>query len=303
MDENMDAIYEELLRLKSEGVDRIFINSDTTELLGNLSRAKSSSESEHIELGDNNEPIKSHSNPSIPKTAKEKADLVVEETNTLSLKPKSISLPSSDKKSQMDWLRKQIESCATCTAEVRSDEKIVFGSGDVNADIFFCSDAPNEEEARSGTPLTGSLGDLMFKIIKAMGLKNDSIYTTHVVKWRPKHYKTSANSAPNLEQIGFCAPYLQAQIAVVMPKVIIALGKISIAVLTNRDPTKIVMKDLRGKWENVENIPTIFTYHPSYLLYNNTLRAKRQFWEDMLEVMQKLNIPISQKQKEYFLCK
>ena len=61
------------------------------------------------------------------------------------------------------------------------------------------------------------------------------------------------------------------------------------------------MKDLRGKWENVENIPTIFTYHPSYLLYNNTLRAKRQFWEDMLGVMQKLNIPISQKQKEYFL--
>ena len=171
MVENMDAIYEELLRLKSEGVDRIFINSDTTELLSNLSRAKSSSESEHTELGDNNEPIKSHSNPSIPKTAKKKADLVVEETNTLSLKPKSISLPSSDKKSQMDWLRKQIESCATCTAEVRSDEKIVFGSGDVNADIFFCSDAPNEEEARSGTPLTGSLGDLMFKIIKAMGLK------------------------------------------------------------------------------------------------------------------------------------
>ena len=303
MVENIDAVYEELLRLKSEGVDRIFINSDTTELLSKLSSTSASNEARNSAENEDSKLAKSHTEQPTAKSAEKKEGSNNESIKAILPKPASINLPSGDKNSQIDWLQKQIESCSTCNAQVGSNEKIVFGSGNVDADIFFCCDAPNEEEAIAGIPFTGSSGELMLKVVNAMGLNNDSIYTTHIVKWRPKHDKTSVNRAPNSEEIGFCAPYLQAQIAIVMPKVIIALGKTAVAGLTSRDPANIVLKDVRGKWESVENIPTIFTYHPTYLLHNNTLRAKRQLWEDMLKVMQKLNLPISNKQKDYFLSK
>ncbi|MCH2046336.1 MAG: uracil-DNA glycosylase [Saprospiraceae bacterium] len=301
MVKNIDAVYDELLRLKNEGVDQIFINSDTTELIRELSSARTSNKAKNNVVNKDSKPAKSHTDQSGIKSTKKKEGLDYGEIKLIFPKPTSINLPCSDKNSQMDWLRKQMESCSTCNAQVGGNEKIVFGSGNVDADIFFCCDAPNEEEAKAGIPFTGSSGDLMLKVVNAMGLNNDSFYTTHIVKWRPKHHKTSVNRDPNLEEIEFCAPYLQAQIAIVMPKVIIALGKTAVVGLTNRDPANIVLKDLRGKWERVENIPTIFTYHPTYLLHNNTLRAKRQLWEDMLEVMKKLKLPISDKQKEYFL--
>ena len=300
---NIDAVNEELLRLKNEGVDRIFINSDTTDLLSKLSSARTSNEARNNAENVDNKLVKGHTDRSTAKSIEKKGGSDDGVIKAIFPKPASISLPIGDKNSQMHWLRKQIESCSTCNAQVGGNEKIVFGSGNVDADIFFCCDAPNEEEAIAGIPFTGSSGDLMLKVVSAMGLSNDSIYTTHIVKWRPKHDKTSVNRAPNSEEIGFCAPYLQAQIAIVMPKVIIALGKTAVAGLTSRDPANIVLKDVRGKWENVENIPTIFTHHPTYLLHNNTLRAKRQIWDDMLKVMQKLNLPISNKQKDYFLSK
>lgn len=299
----IDAVYEELLRLKNEGVDRIFINSDTTDLLSKLSSARTSNETRNNVENEDSKLVKSHTDLSTAKSTKKKEGSDHGVIKAIFPKPASISLPSGDKNSQMDWLRNQIESCSTCNAQVGGNEKIVFGSGNVDADIFFCCDAPNEEEAIAGIPFTGSSGDLMLKVVSAMGLSNDSIYTTHIVKWRPKHDKTSVNRAPNSEEIEFCAPYLQAQIAIVMPKVIIALGKTAVAGLTSRDPTNIVLKDVRGKWESVDNIPTIFTHHPTYLLHNNTLRVKRQIWDDMLKVMQKLNLPISNKQKNYFLPK
>ena len=303
MVKNIDAVYEELLRLKSEGVDRIFINSDTAELLSKLSNSRSSNEAKNNAESKRSKLLKSYTVSSTTKGKKELAGTDKEVITTSFPKPTSINLPKGDKNSQMNWLHEKIESCSTCNAQVGNNEKIVFGSGNVNADIFFCCDAPNEEEAKAGIPFTGSSGDLMLKVVNAMGINKDSIYTTHIVKWRSKDHKTSVSRTPNSDEIEFCAPYLQAQIAIVMPKVIIALGKIAVAGLTNRLPANIVMKDLRGKWECVENIPTIFTYHPAYLLHNNTLRTKREMWEDMLAVMQKLNLPISEKQREYFLSK
>ena len=303
MVKNIDAVYEELLRLKSEGVDRIFINSDTGELLNKLSNSSSSNEAKSNAESKSSKLLKSNTDSSTNKSKKELTDTDKKVINASFPKPTSINLPNGDKNSQMDWLRKQLESCSTCNAQIGGNEKIVFGSGNVDADIFFCCDAPNEEEATTGIPFTGSSGDLMLKVLNAMGINKDSIYTTHIVKWRSKDHKTSVSRTPNSEEIGFCASYLQAQIAIVMPKVIIALGKIAVAGLTSRVPANVVMKDIRGKWECVENIPTIFTYHPTYLLHNNTLRAKREMWEDMLAVMQKLNLPISEKQRHYFLSR
>lgn len=303
MVKNIDAVYEELLRLRSEGVDRIYINSDTTELLSNLSNSKSSNEAINNAESKSSKLLKSNTDSSTTKSKKELADTDKEVITTSFPKPTSINLPKGDKNSQMNWLHKKIESCSTCNAQVGNNEKIVFGSGNVDADIFFCCDAPNEEEASAGVPFNGSSGDLMLKVVNAMGINKDSIYTTHIVKWRSKDHKTRVSRTPNSEEIEFCASYLQAQIAIVMPKVIVALGKITAAGLTNRLPANIVMKELRGKWECVENIPTIFTYHPTYLLHNNTLRVKREMWEDMLAVMQKLNLPISDKQRDYFLSK
>jgi len=103
--------------------------------------------------------------------------------------------------------------------------------------------------------------------------------------------------------MNFCRPYLQAQIAIVKPKVIVALGKFAIAGLLGREPASVAMNEVRGQWEEVAGIPTMLTYNPSYLLHNNTLQTKRKLWEDMLEVMQKLEIEVSPQQKGYFLPK
>ena len=124
--ENIDAIYEELLRLKNEGVDRIFINSDTTELLSKLSSFGTSNKAIKNAVNEDHNLIKSHTDPSTTKFTKKKEASNSEGIKSIFPKPTSINLPSGNKNSQMDWLRKQIDSCYTCNAQVGGNEKIVF---------------------------------------------------------------------------------------------------------------------------------------------------------------------------------
>src|SRR5262249_34380497 len=120
-----------------------------------------------------------------------------------------------------------------------------------------------------------------------------------VLKCRPDTPGQSAgNRKPTTEEMKTCLPYLSAQIDLIRPKVIVALGGTAVEGLLGRP---IGIMKLRGKWQHFRGIPVMPTYHPSYLLRNQALSVKREVWEDMLQVLENLGTPISEKQRNYFL--
>jgi len=119
------------------------------------------------------------------------------------------------------------------------------------------------------------------------------------MNWRPAMPTAFGNRPPTADEMAYCLPYLRAQVAVVQPKVIVALGKTAVDGLLGPDPARR-MGRIRGEWHTFADIPLIPTFHPSYLLRNNNNRTKRQVWEDMLKVMEHLKMPISEKQRGFF---
>jgi DNA polymerase len=137
------------------------------------------------------------------------------------------------------------------------------------------------------------------KILSAMGLKREQVYLGNILNWRPKHNQAFGNRPPRQEELEFCLPYLKAQIEIVQPKVIVALGKTATDGLIGRD-VKRRLSQIRGTWNEVSGFPVMVTYHPSYLLHNPSKASKRKVWEDFMLVMEKLKMPVSDKQKAFF---
>ncbi len=302
MSTGLDAVYEELKRLQMEGMDRVFIEDSTMTLLQPAPEPpKTKTPPIAIDLqaavnsGNQQNIIETQPAPSPKKKAQSTTTPPLPEAPT-------IALPSGDTSTQMQWLQERVESCPTCKEQRRENEKIVFGAGALNADIFYCGEAPGEEEAEAGSPFQGKSGELLTKILGAMGLKRDAVYMTNIMKWRPKHHKPYGNRPPTQEEMEFCLPFLKAQIEIVQPKVIIGLGNSTVPGLLGPNPDR-KMASIRGSWQSFEGIPLIFTYQPSYLLFNDTMKTKRAAWEDMLKAMEKVGLPISEKQQGYFLPK
>ena len=192
--------------------------------------------------------------------------------------------------------------CEVCKEHLSEDGKIVFGTGSSQADIFFCGEAPDADEEREGEAFIGKPGQLLTKITSAMGLSSKNVFTTNILKWRPEHNKPYGNRPPSLDEMRFCLPYLKAQIKIIQPKVIVALGNTTVSGLLGHDPAR-KMGSVRGTWDQFETIPVMITFHPSYLLRNGTLKTKRMVWEDMLKVMEKCSLEISDQQRGFFLPK
>jgi len=182
-------------------------------------------------------------------------------------------------------------------------DKLVFSGGNPNADIMFISDTPGYFEETKGYPFAGPSGEKLDGILKAMGLKRSEVYITHLVKYRPSMpNQTTANRKPSAEEIEAFAPFIDAEIQVVNPKIIVALGSVvAHHLIGSSAPTD----QLRGKFHHVSltQVPVRVTYHPSYLLQNEAHSDKRKLWEDMLSLMEKLEMPISEKQQKFFLPK
>ena len=144
----------------------------------------------------------------------------------------------------------------------------------------------------------GKAGELLTKIIQATGLKRSDVYIANILKCRPDTPgQAYGNRKPTPEEMQTCIPYLHEQIDLVQPKVLVALGGVAVEGLLNKSG---IMK-LRGHWQTYRGIPLMPTYHPAYLLRNQSLATKREVWEDMLAVMERLQMPISEKQRNYFL--
>jgi len=213
--------------------------------------------------------------------------------------PPVLSIPDGSKPDQLAWLRDRVLSCPVCNSNLRPGKKLVFGEGSPDASIFFCGEAPGADEEIQGIPFVGEAGKLLTRIIQAMGLSRETVYIGNIMKWRPDNGSDYGNRPPTVEEMAFCLPYLEAQLSIIRPQIIVGLGATALNGLLGHDPERRITS-VRGQWFQHGSIPVMATFHPSYVNRNGTNRIKRMIWEDMLAVMERAGLPISPKQQAYF---
>jgi DNA polymerase len=173
---------------------------------------------------------------------------------------------------------REAETCERCKL-CRGRTTVVFGTGDADADLMFIGEGPGAEEDRQGLPFVGPAGQLLDKIIQAIGLERPQVYIANIVKCRPP-----GNRDPQPDEAAACRPFLERQIELVRPKVIVALGRVAAQALLGND---LPLGRMRGRWFTVQGVPTMVTYHPAALLRNR--HWKRPTWEDMQAVRDRLH--------------
>jgi uracil-DNA glycosylase len=203
-----------------------------------------------------------------------------------------------DKVALLASVQGRVAPCTKCPHLARSRTQTVFGVGNPDADLMFIGEAPGADEDAQGEPFVGRAGQLLTKIIAAMGFSRTDVYIANVLKCRPDMPRgSSGNRPPTPEEMQTCLPYLAEQIGIIQPKVLVALGATAVeGLLGTRGP----MHTMRGRWHEHHETPLMITYHPSYLLRNQAPSEKRKVWEDMLQVLERLDRPISEKQRNYF---
>src|SRR6059036_3086862 len=161
--------------------------------------------------------------------------------------------------------------CSRCKLHTLGRTQVVFGVGNPNADLMFVGEAPGADEDIQGEPFVGRAGQLLTKIIEAIGLKREDVYIANVIKCRPP-----GNRNPEPDEVETCEPFLFQQIDIIKPKVIVALGKFGAqTLLRTLDP----ISRLRGRVYDFRGVKLVPTFHPAYLLRNPS--SKREVWEDM----------------------
>lgn len=183
------------------------------------------------------------------------------------------------KEELLEEIRQEVERCTLCPL-AKSRTQTVFGEGNPDALIMFIGEAPGEDEDRSGRPFVGKAGQLLTKILLSVGIQREEVYIANMVKCRPP-----GNRTPTLEEVEACFPYLEAQIAIVNPSVIVTLGSVSTGYLLG---TKEPMSKLRGQWFDWRGGKRIFPmFHPSFLLRHESRAPgspKYLTWQDIQEV-------------------
>ena len=323
----LTALTDELKRLRASGVKTVSISEETLahlrKVVGsragqrvNASGARnefSAGASASDAAGKNDAPsrapgVSTFSRPESV-TAPRAAQTATAKMETVTPAPKLppppvVSLPSGDKQTRWDALFAQVIADPVCLQHLRPGKKVVLGVGDLDAKIFFCGEAPGAEEEIQGEPFVGPAGQLLTKMIQAMGLKRSDVYIGNIMNWRPDLPLGSAqaqmgNRPPTEEEMQYCLPFLRAQLEIVNPDVIVALGSTAAQGLFGYGSFK-TLGEIRGRWKPFAEKPVMVTYHPSYILRNPSNRSKRAIWEDLLKVMERQALPISEKQRAYF---
>ncbi len=178
-------------------------------------------------------------------------------------------------------ISKDLEACSRCGL-MRSRRNIVFGSGNPTAELVFVGEGPGYEEDQQGEPFVGPAGQLLTKIIAAIGLNRDQVYICNIIKCRPP-----GNRNPEPEEIAACSTFVRRQLSAIGPKYVCALGKF--AAQTLLETTEPISR-LRGRLHIHNGLRVIPTYHPAYLLRNPD--KKRDVWEDMKLLMKEMDLPL-----------
>ena len=179
-------------------------------------------------------------------------------------------------------IEEEVRRCTKCPLH-RTRTQGVFARGRCDAELMFIGEGPGAEEDRLGQPFVGRAGKLLDKMIEAMGLGRDDAYVANIVKSRAANYGAGGapeNRPPTPDEIRACWPYLERQIQLVKPRIIVTLGAPASNTLLGRDAS---MADLRGRWFSYEGIPVLPTYHPAYLLRSPGEKAKA--WQDLKKVV------------------
>lgn len=308
----LEAITEELRRLKADGGRSVSVSEETLGRLRDAVRGRQSGEVAAPVAPPapvatalpklSSPPALAAPSPVAPAprpAAKPASDPSIPAT------PPKVVLPTGDKATRWAALKALVEADPVCRAHVQPGKKVVLGVGDLAAKIFFCGEAPGAEEEVAGEPFVGPAGQLLTRMIQGMGLKREQVYIGNIMNWRPDLPVGAAgvqigNRAPTPEEMHYCLPYLRAQLEIVQPELIVALGATAAGGLLGVGTFK-TLGEIKGRWHDFAGKPVMVTYHPSYILRNNSNRSKRSIWEDLLQVMAKANLPISDKQRGFFL--
>ena len=214
----------------------------------------------------------------------------------------AVTSGDADARNKADLLvavRERVSACTKCAHLACSRTQTVFGVGNPDADLMFIGEAPGADEDQQGEPFVGRAGQLLTRILKAMNFAREDVYIANILKCRPDMPAGSfGNRPPTPTEMQTCRPYLLEQIDIIQPSVLVALGAVAVEGLLG---TRAAMREMRGRWHTYNSIPLMITYHPAYLLRNQAPSEKRKVWEDMLQVMERLERPISEQQRNYFL--
>ncbi len=321
MSAHLHALLDELRRLKRDGVEAVTVSDEALALLRAKLKPSPAPARPRVETREAPPPAVRESSASasafqqVVAAAAGRASVEAralpgragEDPRALP-EPPVVHLPEGSKRERWEWLRDRVLSCPVCRAHTHGACKVVFGVGDCDADIFFCGEAPGGEEEVQGEPFVGPAGRLLTKMIEAMGLTRERVYIGNILNWRPemegrltgKSVQQTGNRPPTEAEMRFGLPYLRAQVEVVRPKVIVALGSTAAEGLLGFGSFKS-LGSIRGQWKEFNGTPLMVTYHPSYLLRNASNRTKRIVWEDLLLVMERVGLPISERQRGFFL--
>ncbi|MCU1309168.1 MAG: phage polymerase-related protein [Candidatus Angelobacter sp.] len=186
---------------------------------------------------------------------------------------------SSEKGELLDAVRADIGDCTRCRLS-KERTNIVFGTGNLDADIMFVGEGPGADEDEQGLPFVGRAGQLLNNMISAMGIQREDVYIANVVKCRPP-----GNRTPERDECDTCSPFLMQQIEIIKPKIIVALGAVAAKNLLGLNDS---MANLRGRIYDFKNTKLAVTYHPAYLLRDP--RQKAEAWKDLQMVMKHLGM-------------
>ncbi|MGH7997457.1 MAG: uracil-DNA glycosylase [Opitutaceae bacterium] len=290
------VLTDELRRLKASGLATVTVSDDSLDALRRaVGGACAAPEPDADRVG---APGLAKAPAAVPETAP--AALVGE-----SFPPcPSPFLPPGSKRERWEALRAHVLADTVCRAHVGPGKKVVLGVGSLDAKIMFVGEAPGADEELQGEPFVGPAGRLLTKMIQAMGLRREDVYIGNIMNWRPRLPADAdgvqyGNRPPTTAEMAYCLPYLKAQIDIVAPEYLVALGTTAAQGLLGAGKFK-ALGEIRGRWRDFEGRPLMVTYHPSYILRNPINRSKRMIWEDLLRVMEKAALPISEKQRGYF---
>ena len=313
----LTALTDELRRLKTAGVKTVAVSDESVAALRRvvaarnagprtLTVADATADRAETAKAPQTEPTSRAGKPYEPPTSAIRMTPTPAVRNPLP-SPPTVALLEGDKQTRWNALLELVRRDTTCQAHVRPGKLVVLGVGNLDASIMFVGEAPGAEEEIQGEPFVGPAGQLLTKMILGMGLKRNDVYIGNIMNWRPEMptapgAQQVGNRPPTEEEIRYCLPYLRAQIEVVNPSLLVALGATATSGLLGFGSFK-ALGDVRGKWHEFAGKPLMVTYHPSYILREPTNRKKRLIWDDLLKVMERAALPISEKQRGYFLDK
>ncbi len=298
--EALDILLEELKRQKAAGVRRVSVSDDALASLKSLLGAPVpppapvvSAAAAPVVRAAAPAPIPASVRPVTPVAPKPAAVVATAPIPDAPI----FTLPAGTKAERMQALKQIVDACAETKKHLTPPHRPLLGHGSLEAKVVFVGDAPSLEELEAGKVFSGASGELLQKILAAAAISPADYYLASSMVWRPEPPTPYGRRPPNARELAFNLPYLRAQIDVVAPRVVVALGAHAFEALHGRKQT---ITQARGQWFDLSGVPMLATFHPNYLLHTPSASAKRTVWEDFLQLMEKLGLPISEKQRGYF---